>query len=207
MKIKPERNLEAVKIEDYLALDFTDVPTLPADELAARVPELLKAARATGSSPVTGEQSPKPFDPATVNRREFLAWLGTGIVICISLGDLAEAQQARQRGGRGGGTPSDFNAFLRIGEDGRVTCLTGKIEMGQGPITSLPQMLAEDLEVPLASVDIIMGDTELCPWDQGTHGSQTTRSFGPTLRAAAAEAKLVLLELASEKLNVSKDQL
>lgn len=207
MKTKPERNLEAVRIEDYLELDFTDVPTLPTHELAARVPELLRAARATGSSRVISEPSTKPFDPATVNRREFLAWLGTGIVICISLGDLAEAQQARQRGGRGGGTPSDFNAFLRIGEDGRVTCLTGKIEMGQGPITSLPQMLAEDLEVPLESVDIIMGDTERCPWDQGTHGSQTTRSFGPTLRAAAAEAKAVLLELASEKLNVPKDQL
>jgi hypothetical protein len=72
-------------------------------------------------------------------------------------------------GGRGGrpGLPSDFNAFLRIGEDGRVTCFTGKIEMGQGPITSLPQMLAEELDVPLDTVDIIMGDTDLCPWDHG----------------------------------------
>jgi isoquinoline 1-oxidoreductase len=208
MKTKPERNLEAVKIEDYLALDFTDVPTLPADKLAARVPELLKAARVTKSEPATAENNTKSFDPATVSRRDFLARLGTGIVICVSIGDLAEAQEARrQRGGRGGGTPSDLNAFLRIGEDGRVTCLTGKIEMGQGPITSLPQMLAEDLEVPLESVDIIMGDTELCPWDQGTHGSMSTRSFGLTLRAAAAEAKLVLLELAAEKLNVPKEQL
>lgn len=208
MQTKPERNLQTVKIEDYLALDFTDVPTLPADELAARVPELLKAAKGAGSEPVTTENNTQRLDPATVSRRDFLAWLGTGIVICISIGDLAEAQEARrQRGGRGGGPPSDFNAFLRIGEDGRVTCLTGKIEMGQGPITSLPQMLAEDLEVPLESVDIVMGDTALCPWDQGTHGSMSTRSFGVTLRAAAAEAKAVLLELAAEKLNVPKDQL
>ena len=103
--------------------------------------------------------------------------------------------------------PSDFNAFLRIGEDGRVTCFTGKIEMGQGPITSLPQMLAEELETPLDTVDIVMGDTDLCPWDMGTFGSMTTRMFGPALRAAAAEAKVVLLELAADALKVPQTQL
>jgi isoquinoline 1-oxidoreductase len=103
--------------------------------------------------------------------------------------------------------PSDFNAFLRIGEDGRVTCFTGKIEMGQGPITSLPQMLAEELETPLDMVDIVMGDTELCPWDMGTWGSMTTRFFGPALLAAAAEARVVLLELAADALKVPQAQL
>ncbi len=144
-----------------------------------------------------------------VNRRDFLGRLGGGIIIVISLGDLLEAaEQARgQRGGRGGGLPSDFNAFLRIGEDGRVTCFTGKIEMGQGPITSLPQMLAEELEISVDSVDILMGDTDRCPWDMGTFGSMTTRFFGPPLRAAAAEAKAVLLELAAEALKLPPAQL
>ncbi len=144
------------------------------------------------------------LDPQT--RREFLKRLGGGIFIFVSLGDWALAQEGgRQRGGRG--LPSDFNAFLRIGEDGRVSCFTGKIEMGQGPITSLPQMLAEELETPLASVDIVMGDTERCPWDMGTFGSLTTRVFGPALQAAAAEAKVVLLELAAEALKVPQAQL
>src|SRR5664279_2453356 len=79
--------------------------------------------------------------------------------------------------------------------------------MGQGPITSLPQMLAEELETPLETVDIVMGDTERCPWDQGTHGSQTTRAFGPALQAAAAEARAVLLELAAEALKAPQAQL
>jgi isoquinoline 1-oxidoreductase len=141
------------------------------------------------------------------SRREFLKRLGGGIFIFVTLGELATAQEGgRQRGG-GRGLPSDFNAFLQIGEDGRVTCFTGKIEMGQGPITSLPQMLAEELETPLASVDIVMGDTERCPWDQGTHGSMTTRAFGPALQAAAAEAKAVLLELAADALKVPQAQL
>lgn len=141
-------------------------------------------------------------------RRDFLKGLGGGIIILVSLGDLAEAQEAaRKRGGRGGALPTDFNAFLRIAEDGRVTCFTGKIEMGQGPITSLPQMLAEELETPLETVDIVMGDTDLCPWDMGTFGSMTTRFFGPALSAAAAEARAVLLELASESLQVPRNQL
>jgi len=142
------------------------------------------------------------------NRRDFLKRVGGGIVIFVALNDVLFGQEeaGRPRGGRPG-LPSDFNAFLRIGENGRVTCLTGKIEMGQGPITSLPQMLAEELETPLDTVDIIMGDTDLCPWDMGTFGSMTTRMFGPALQAAAAEAKVVLLELAAEALKVPQTQL
>jgi nicotinate dehydrogenase subunit B len=214
-----------MKHEDYLALDFTDIPTIPADELAEQAPELLARARGlpgTGTPASTGstgavrgrperlERDTTPGETRTpqfaIDRRGFLTWLGSGILIAVSVGDLVAAEAPRrQRGGRG--LPSDFNAFLLIGEDGRVTCFTGKIEMGQGPITSLPQMLAEDLEVPLESVDIVMGDTALCPWDMGTHGSMTTRSFGPSLRAAAAEAKAVLLELAADALQLPQTQL
>ena len=140
------------------------------------------------------------------SRREFIQLLGGGIVIVV-LGDFGIAQDASRERGARGSLPSDFNAFLRIGEDGRVTCFTGKIEMGQGTMTSLPQMLAEELEVPLDSVDMVMGDTALCPWDGGTFGSLSTRSFGPALRAAAAEANGVLLELAAESLKVPQAQL
>ncbi len=144
-----------------------------------------------------------------LNRRDFLKHFGGGIVIFISLGDLLAAQQPGRRGGGGGrgSLPTDFNAFLRIGEDGRVSCFTGKIEMGQGVITSLAQMLADELEAPLDSVDMVMGDTDRCPWDMGTFGSMSTRFFGPPLRAAAAEAKTVLLELAAESLKVPPAQL
>jgi len=103
--------------------------------------------------------------------------------------------------------PSDFNAFLRIDEDGKVTCYTGKIEMGQGIITSLAQMLADELNVNFDDVSMVMGDTDLCPWDMGTFGSMSTRFFGPALRAAAAEARAVLIDLGSEYLNVSPQQL
>jgi nicotinate dehydrogenase subunit B len=141
------------------------------------------------------------------NRREFIKRLGGGIFIFVTLGELAVGQEAgRRRGGRQG-EPSDFNAFLRIGEDGRVTGFTGKVEMGQGPITSLAQELAEELDTSLDTVEMIMGDTERCPWDMGTFGSMTTRFFGPLLRAAAAEARTILMELAAEALQVPQQWL
>ena len=52
-------------------------------------------------------------------------------------------------------------------------------------MTSLPQLLAEELDVPLASVDIVMGDTDLCPWDMGTFGSLSIR----IVRAGAARRR------------------
>ena len=142
------------------------------------------------------------------DRRDFLKRVGGGIVIFMAVNEalLGQEEAPRPRGGRLG-MPSDFNAFLRIGEDGRVTCLTGKIEMGQGIITSLPQMLAEELDTPLDTVDIVMGDTDQCPPDAGTFGSMSTRIFGPVMRAAAAEAKGVLLELAADALKVPQTQL
>jgi isoquinoline 1-oxidoreductase len=145
--------------------------------------------------------------PAAVSRREFLRRLGGGIVITVSAGDLLALQEEAPRPRLARELPDDFNAFLRIGEDGRVACFTGKIEMGQGVITSLAQMLADELEVPLEVVDMVMGDTDLCPWDMGTFGSMTTRFFGPPLRAAAAEAREVLLDLASERLEVPRERL
>ncbi len=147
----------------------------------------------------------KPAFP--LSRRAFLRLMGGGLFIFFSVGDSPVAQgQPRQRR-FSQSLPDDFNAFLRIGEDGRVSCFTGKIEMGQGVITSLAQMLADELEVPLDSVDMVMGDTAVCPWDMGTFGSMSTRFFGPPLRAAAAEARAVLIELATEYLQTSPSQL
>ncbi|MFW6309875.1 MAG: molybdopterin cofactor-binding domain-containing protein [Prolixibacteraceae bacterium] len=101
----------------------------------------------------------------------------------------------------------DFNAYLRVKEDGTVDLYTGKIEMGQGINTSLAQVLAEELEVSPDSVNMVMGDTNLVPYDAGTWGSMTTRFHDPVIRAAAAEARIVLLQLASEKLDVPVNQL
>ncbi len=137
-----------------------------------------------------------------LSRRDFLKITGSGLVLLFTIGD--EELLAQQRGRA---LPTDFNAFLKIGEDGRVSCFTGKVELGQGVYTSLGQMLADELDVALDSVDMVMGDTDLCPWDAGTWGSLSTRMFGPALRKAGAEAKSVLLQLGAEHLNAPAERL
>jgi isoquinoline 1-oxidoreductase len=78
--------------------------------------------------------------------------------------------------------------------------------LGQGSTTALAQLLAEELDVTLDSVDMVMGDTDLCPWDMGTFGSLSIRQFGPVLRTAVAEARAVLLQMASERLQTPAEQ-
>ena len=137
-----------------------------------------------------------------MDRRRFLKTAGSGIFLFFRVRDVSFLTQEGPGRALQQNVPSDFNAYLRIGEDGRVACYTGKIEMGQGIVTSLAQMLADELDVSLDTVDMVMGDTDLCPWDRGTFGSLSTRAFGPSLRTAGAEARSVLVEMASEHLHV-----
>jgi len=139
------------------------------------------------------------------NRRDFIKRLGSGLIIVFALRNydvLAIEENAENNTAL-----LDFNAYLRIKEDGSVECFTGKIEMGQGVMTSLAQVLAEELEVSIDRIDMIMGDTDLCPYDAGTWGSLTTRFFDPLLRGAAVEARMELIKLASTKLNIPENLL
>ena len=141
-----------------------------------------------------------------MRRRDFVKGTGlTGLVLFFSA-DPAPAQETERIAARPG-YPSDFNAYLRIAPDGRVTCLVGKVELGQGSMTSLAMLLAEELDVTLEQVDMVMGDTDRCPWDMGTFGSLSMWQFGPVLRGAGAEARAVLLQMAAERLKVPVEQL
>ncbi len=145
-------------------------------------------------------------DAIRIDRRDFVKLLGGGVLVCVNLGPLtmfnSRDPQRFQRG-----YPEDINAYLHIRGDGKVTLFSGKIEMGQGVVTSLTQMAAEDLGVGPDAIHIVMGDTETCPWDMGTFGSLTTRMFGPAVRAAAAQARLVLTDLAAGRLGVPRETL
>ncbi len=148
-------------------------------------------------------------------RRDFMKLLGGGIIVFFSV-DPASAVQGFGQGpprqgfggmpGMGGGA-TDLNAYLKIGEDGKVTVFSGKIEQGQGNTTALAQMAAEELGVSLDSITMIMGDTDLCPWDMGTFGSMSIRVYGQSLRSAAAEARVILIDMAAEQLKTPKAQL
>ena len=81
------------------------------------------------------------------------------------------------------------------------------MELGQGATTALAQMLAEELDVSYDSVDMVLGDTDLCPYDMGTFGSMCMPVLGPAMRAAAAEARAVLLQMAAEQLQAPAERL
>jgi CO/xanthine dehydrogenase Mo-binding subunit len=135
-------------------------------------------------------------------RREFLGAAGAGLYVFFR----AEAQEPARLPGRQSG-PADLNAYLKIGADGRVTGLMGKVELGQGAMTELAQALAEELDLPLDRIDMVTGDTGQCPYDMGTFGSMCTPLLWPVVRRAAAEAKAVLVQMASERLKVAPEQL
>src|SRR5207237_4751104 len=94
--------------------------------------------------------------------------------------------------------PKDVDAWLKIGQDGTISLFTGKVEFGQGIQTAFGQLVADELDVPFQSVQVIMGSTELVPYDNATVGSQSLRSTGPLVRQAAAEMRQWLLYLASQ---------
>ena len=103
--------------------------------------------------------------------------------------------------------PKDINAWLHIDADGRVKVFTGKAEVGQNIRTSLAQAVAEELRVPFDSITMIMGDTDLVPWDMGTFGSRTTPTMAPQLRNMAVAGRQMLLEMAAQRWNTDASKL
>ena len=103
--------------------------------------------------------------------------------------------------------PSQLDSWLAISSDGRVTASVGKIEAGMGIGTSFAQIVAEELDVPLERVTIVMGDTATTVDQRGTGGSNGIWHGGPELRAAAAQGRATLLALAAQRLAAPEDAL
>jgi nicotinate dehydrogenase subunit B len=142
------------------------------------------------------------------SRREFVKFLGAGVFIVCAASKVSAFQESG--GGRRNSEdslPKDIDAWLHIGEDGRVTAFTGKVEVGQNIRTSLTQAVAEELKVPVNSVRLVMGDTQLVPFDMGTFGSRTTPVMNLQLRRVSAAARDVLVDLAAKQWNVDRARL
>jgi isoquinoline 1-oxidoreductase len=124
-------------------------------------------------------------------------------VVCLVLGDAFA-----QRPGRGfGNLPQEVGAWLHVSEAGAVTVYTGKVELGQNIRTSLSQVVAEELRLPVSAIQMVMADTELTPFDMGTFGSMTTPMMASQLRRVAAAAREVLIDLAAEQAKVDRGTL
>jgi isoquinoline 1-oxidoreductase len=141
-------------------------------------------------------------NPGNLNldRRDFLKGLGAGLFVVLTHASAWTQESGRSFGGHE--LPKDLAAWLHIEANGNVTVFTGKVEVGQNIRTSLAQLVAEELRVPFDSITMVMGDTELVPWDMGTFGSRTTPTMGPQLRNMAVTARQMLLEMAAQRWNV-----
>ena len=141
------------------------------------------------------------------NRREFFKFLGAGVFIACAASKAGAFQESG--GGRRNSEelPREIDAWLHIGEEGGITAFTGKVEVGQNIRTSLTQAVAEELKVPVNSIHLVMGDTELVPFDMGTFGSRTTPVMNLQLRRVSAAARDVLIDLAAKQWGVDRAHL
>jgi nicotinate dehydrogenase subunit B len=141
-----------------------------------------------------------------MDRRDFVRSLGGGLLII----GLVSALQAQEAGGRRGGAqrmPEEMSAWLHIGADGVVTVYTGKAEVGQNTRTSLIQAVAEELRTPVASIRLVMADTDRVPFDMGTFGSLSTPVMAPQLHRVSAAAREMLIDMASKQWAIERGAL
>jgi nicotinate dehydrogenase subunit B len=149
-----------------------------------------------------------PMHRFALERRDFFKLLGAGIaVFAMVKGAAAQETAPGGRAFHNQELPKEIGAWLHIGEDGSVTGLVGKVEIGQNVRTSLSQTIADELRVPLDSVRMVMGDTALSPFDAGTFGSRSTPTMTPQLRKVAAAARTYLLAKAAEHWKVPVEKL
>jgi CO/xanthine dehydrogenase Mo-binding subunit len=133
------------------------------------------------------------------SRRQFLEATGI-LVVSFSLPSFLKTAAAETATAGKTVALDEVDAYLAIDPSGRVTLYSGKVELGTGVSTALPQILAEELDVPLARVALVEGDTALTPAQGKTWGSLTIQSGGIQIRQAAATARQALLQEAAKQL-------
>src|SRR5260370_19141420 len=136
---------------------------------------------------------------SVVNRRDFLktgAAGGAALVIGFHLSPNAFADQAADQEEK---TPNPFDAWVRITPDNRVTLILGKSEMGQGIMTALPMILAEELCLDWKHVTVLQDPTTPKIYDHGTGGSGSVAESWLPLRQASAAARELIVATAAKQ--------
>jgi CO/xanthine dehydrogenase Mo-binding subunit len=144
-------------------------------------------------------------------RREFLK-AGGALVVGFSMGDALIAQTSTaglpERGTVAGPPdPKQIDTWLAIHSDNTATVYIGFAELGQGTSTALLQIAADELDLDMDQVESVGLDTHVTPNQGGTYSSASIARGGPQVRAAAAEARLALFDMAAKRLGVAADTL
>lgn len=98
-------------------------------------------------------------------------------------------------------TGGSSGVYVKINPDGSATLVSGAVEIGTGAITGASQILAEELSLDLADINVTGVDTQVAPFDYGAQGSRTAFSVGNACLAAAAELRRQMFELAAKQLD------
>jgi CO/xanthine dehydrogenase Mo-binding subunit len=138
-------------------------------------------------------------------RRHFMAGAGA-LALGFTLDVDASAQQPSLLPGDLRQNPK-VSSWLRIEANGRVRLLIGKVELGQGILTAVAQLCADELEIDIKRIDITSGDTRLVPDEGTTAGSFSMPNCGTAVRQVSAEARQILLGLAATRLNAEVSKL
>src|SRR5260370_818741 len=140
-----------------------------------------------------------------LNRREFLktgAGGGAALVIAFHVPGSAYAADEDDQEEK---PANPLNAWVRITPDNRVTLILGKSEMGQGAMTALPMILAEEMYLDWKQVSVEQAPTNPKIYDHGTGGSGSVAGSWVPLRRAGAAAREMLITAAAQHWNVSRD--
>jgi len=144
-----------------------------------------------------------------VSRRDFLKVTGlAGTALCLGFYFPSSAEEVEiiNKSGAAAGTV-EMNPWIHINTDGKVTIFNHRAEMGQGSFQSVPQIIAEELEVDLKDVDIVFapGDNKKYG-SQVTGGSSTIRSGYKNLLKLSATARVMLISVAAKKWSVPVEE-
>ncbi len=121
--------------------------------------------------------------------------------------DAARADNAMLAGAQPPLMPDQLSSYIAVKADGTVAAYFGKMDMGHGLHVAVGQIVAEELDVPFNTVKVFMGDTATTVNQGGASGSTGIQDGGKQMRVAAAEARRVLVAMASDKLGVAPEQL
>jgi CO/xanthine dehydrogenase Mo-binding subunit len=143
-----------------------------------------------------------------LSRRRFLTTSSLTVAFSLvpAMPGMAQAPARRTLPGSMNGN-RQLDGWLRINPNGTVTMCTGKVELGQGILTALSQIVADELDVGLARLQIISGHTGITPNEGMTAGSLSIQDSGTALRFACAEARSLLLEAAAIQLQTKASSL
>jgi len=147
---------------------------------------------------------------SSLTRRSVL--LGGGALVVsigagVSLETVMSIGNAHAQGARPPLTPDQLSSYIAVNADGTVSAFFGKMDMGHGLHVAIGQIVAEELDVPFKSVSVIMADTAMTVNQGGASGSTGIQNGGRQMRAAAAEARRVLVEMAASQLSVPVEKL